>query len=367
MNIITKQFNDINTAYLSGHFGKLEDILFLDIETTGFTAKTSSLYLIGCAYFDGLTFSCKQFFAEKPAEEPDILREFMKFAADYKLLIHFNGNNFDIPYLMDKCEKYEISCGLTEMTGIDLYKRISPYRNFLKLPNCKQKTLEQYLRIDRRDVYSGKDLINVYHDYVSLFNVDSLTKLLIHNEEDIRGMINIVPMLAYIDIFYEKLKVTKVSMDTYLDQSGQTQTELVMKLKLPSHLPMDVTHMSEGCYFNGSDDEGILKVPVYTGELKYFYANYKDYYYLPEEDEALHKSVARFVDAQHRTQATAANCYTRVTSIFLRRFNSDFLPVFKFDYQSKELFIEITKERKVDREFFSTYASSVLNFINKFN
>lgn len=367
MNIITKQFNDINTAYLSGHFGKLDEILFLDIETTGFTAQTSTLYLIGCAFFDGITFSCKQFFAEKPAEEADILREFLKFASEYKLLIHFNGNNFDIPYITDKCEKYGLKCCLQDMAGIDLYKRISPFKNFLKLPNCKQKTLEQYLHIDRKDIYSGKDLINVYHDYVSLFNVDALTKLLIHNEEDIRGMINIVPMLAYIDIFYEKIKVTKVSLDTFIDMEGHTRAELVMKLKLPSYLPMSISHLAEGCYFSGNEQDGVLKVPVYTGELKYFYANYKDYYYLPVEDEALHKSVARFVDSDHRTQATAATCYTRVTSMFLLRFNSDFTPVFKADYNSRELFIEITKERKVDREFFSTYASYVLNYINKLN
>lgn len=64
-------------------------------------------------------------------------------------------------------------------------------------------------------------------------------------------------------------------------------------------------------YFKGEGTEALLKVPIYEEELKYFYSNYHDYYYLPTEDVALHKSVAGFVDKAHRVNATAATCYTR--------------------------------------------------------
>lgn len=365
MNIITKQLNIRENSIDLSRFENLDDILFIDIETTGFTAASSSLYLIGCAFYDGISFTCKQFFAEKPSEESDILRQFLGFASKYRILIHFNGNNFDIPYIQEKCQKYGLECNISSMIGIDLYRRISPLKNFLKLPNVKQKTLEQYLRIDRKDTYSGKDLINVYHDYVTLFNVDALSKLLTHNSEDLQGMINICPMLGYSDIFTEKLTVTKVNMDRYTDMEGNEKAELVMKLKLPSVLPQEITHADYGYYFKGEGDTGILKAPVFDCELKYFYANYKDYYYLPEEDEALHKSVASFVDKDHREQATAANCYTRVHSLFLQQWEPLFSPFYKIDYHSKNIFLEITKERKQDREFFSAYVSHVLNYITR--
>ena len=364
MNIITKQLNNISKDVNLATFGDVTEILFIDIETTGFQAVSSSLYLIGCAYFDGITYTCKQFFAEKPSEESKILAEFLKFASRFRILIHFNGNNFDIPYLDEKCKKYGLDSIFVDMIGIDLYRRISPYKNFLKLPNCKQKTLEQYLHIDRKDIYSGKDLVNVYHEYVKLFNVDQLTKLLIHNEEDIQGMINITPMLTYTYIFNEKLIVTKVNMDTYVDANGEKNTALVMKLKLPAKLPQPITHMAGGCYFKGENTDGVLKVPVYDGELKYFYSNYKDYYYLPAEDEALHKSVASFVDPAHRIQAQASTCYTRVTSHFLQEWELLYTPFFKKDYSDKEIYFEITDERKKDREFFSEYSSHVLNIIS---
>jgi hypothetical protein len=72
-----------------------------------------------------------------------------------------------------------------------------------------------------------------------------------------------------------------------------------MKLALPSTLPFSLSNLANGCYFSGEKDEGILKVPLYEEEMKYFYANYKDYYYLPAEDIALHKSVSSFVDQAH--------------------------------------------------------------------
>lgn len=363
MQELTKQYTDLQITYPLEKIGPKEDLLFFDIETTGFSATNSNVYLIGCAFYDGISFSCKQFFAEKPSEEADIISAFMGFAKNYKILIHFNGNNFDIPYLKEKCKKYEIECCIDNMNGIDIYRRIAPYKLFLKVPNCKQKTLEQYLGINREDTFNGGDLIGVYHEYVSLFNVEALTKLLLHNENDIEGMLLLLPILSYSDLFNETIKVTKVNLERYIDIQGQNKVELVMKLLLPSSLPSNISHMACGCFFKGEGDQGILKVDVIEGELKYFYAGYKDYYYLPEEDEALHKSVASFVDKEHRVQATAATCYTKIKSIFMPQWENHFEPIFKKDYASKEIYIELTDDRKKDRVFFSKYVNHILNVI----
>ena len=138
-----------------------------------------------------------------------------------------------------------------------------------------------------------------------------------------------------------------------------------MKLELPTPLPFTISNLSNGCYFSGELSEGILKVPVYEEEMKYFYSNYKDYYYLPEEDIALHKSVASFVDREHRMQACAANCYTRKLSTYLPQWDIFAEPFFKREYKSKELFFELTDERKTDRALFSRYAQYLLGRMAK--
>lgn len=38
--------------------------------------------------------------------------------------------------------------------------------------------------------------------------------------------------------------------------------------------------------------------------LKYFYPDYQNYYYLPEEDMVIHKSIADSVDPSYRKKAT---------------------------------------------------------------
>lgn len=341
----------------------LERILFLDIETTGFTAKSAKLYMIGCAYYQAGKWYTIQWLAENYDEEADILTAFFEFAKLYKYLVHFNGNNFDLPFISQKCELLSLPFTFQSLDGIDLYKRIAPYKFFLKLPNCKQKTLEQFLEIERKDVFSGGELIGIYHDYVKSPSEFSENVLFLHNAEDLKGMLQILPMLAYYDLFNESVKARKVQANYYRDLQGNKRKELLMTLTLPTPLPKPVSSSANGCYFHGEGTEAALKVPIYEEELKYFYSNYKDYYYLPDEDVALHKSVASFVDKDYRLPATAATCYTRKFSGYLPQWEILFEPFFKRDYKSKELFFELTDDMKKDRAAFTAYAAHVLSMI----
>ena len=53
MRISEETLENFTITYPLDRLAPLERVLFLDIETTGFTAKSSYLYLIGCAYFLG--------------------------------------------------------------------------------------------------------------------------------------------------------------------------------------------------------------------------------------------------------------------------------------------------------------------------
>lgn len=365
MRTINQTLENYTIQYPLERIAPLEQLLFIDIETTGFTARSSSLYMIGAAYFYSGCWRIKQWFAVNYEDELSILKDFFSFAADFTHLIHFNGNNFDLPYLLQKCEMYKLAYNFDNFEGIDIYKRISPYKFFLHTPNCKQKTLEELMGIDREDTYNGGELIGIYHEYVNKPNEEALRVLLLHNSEDMKGMLQILPLLAFYDLFNTPLKAKKVQSNSFVDYHGHDKQELLMKLELPTPLPLPIANLSNGCYFSGEADEGILKVPVYEEEMKYFYSNYKDYYYLPAEDTALHKSVATFVDKEHRTQASAATCYTRKLSTYLPQWDVFMEPFFKRDYKSRELFFELTEERKTDRALFSRYAQYLLSRMAK--
>ena len=368
MRTETEVLDHFEINYPLENIAPLEKILFLDIETTGFQAVSSVLYLIGVAYYENEQWHLIQWLADTYEEEKLVIHAFFQFSAGFTHLFHYNGNNFDLPFIMQKCAKHGFSYDFEPFTGIDIYRRVTPYRERLGLPNCKQKTIEKFLQVKRLDVYDGGDLISVYHDYVSSPSNEGLYMMLLHNSSDLKGMMEIVPILAYHDMFNGKLKARKVQANYFTDIRGKSKNMLYMKLLLPTELPMPFSFNNNKCYFKYEKaipiaGEAYLAVPIYEEDMKYFYANYREYYYLPAEDMAFHKTIASYVDKEFREQATAVNCYTRKSGTFLPQWDIFTEPFFKRDYESKELFFEITDELKRDREFFSEYASHVLNAI----
>lgn len=365
MRTIRRKLADIQLSYPLERETDLSNILFIDIETTGFTAKNSILYLIGCVYYEKEKWHTIQWFATSYEDEKEVIEGFFKFAlGHFTHLIHFNGNNFDLPFILQKCSQYGLSYNFSFFTGIDIYKRIAPFKDFLHLPNCKQKTLEQFLGICREDPYNGGELISIYHEYVKNRTDAAYDAILAHNADDLAGMLHILPVLAYSDVFSDKTKVKKVQANYYRDLNGDRHQELYMKLSLPTPLPKEISYSANGCYFSGRGTVGAIKVPLYEEELKYFYSNYKDYYYLPVEDVAIHKSIASFVDKEHRVQAKAQNCYTRKRSAYLPQWDILFEPFFKRDYKSPDLFFEITDSFKKDRKAFQAYAIHILKMMS---
>lgn len=343
--------------------GKEEDLLFVDIETTGFTARTSDLYLIGCIYFKDNQIHLTQWFAQTPEEEKQVLESFVKKCKEHKYLIHYNGNNFDIPYMRQKCLFYHIQEPFSAMEGVDLYKRIMPYKKALMLENLKQKTVERFLGIERTDIYNGGELISIYKNYVKTKDSDAEANLLLHNEDDMKGMLSLLPILTYADIFFHPMKVVKVQTAKFENPDGSTSTDLMMKIKFPFSFPKSVTYTEKNCRFQCHENEGYLKVPIVYGEMKYFYSNYKDYYYLPEEDMAMHKSVASFVDKSHRIQATSATCYTKKEGAFLPQWDIIFSPVFKANYKDTVWYFELTDDMKHSPDQFASYALHVIDML----
>ncbi|HEX3023441.1 MAG TPA: ribonuclease H-like domain-containing protein, partial [Lachnospiraceae bacterium] len=72
MLTISKQVN-ATLPYSFQNEYKLEEILFFDIETTGFSPESTLLYLIGCIYYQGGSWQITQWFADDNESEQNIL------------------------------------------------------------------------------------------------------------------------------------------------------------------------------------------------------------------------------------------------------------------------------------------------------
>lgn len=329
------------------------ECVFFDIETTGFSPKTTQLYLIGCLFYDTVWNSI-QWFCETPNDEALVIHEFFQFISTKKALIHFNGDGFDIPYITQKAQHYQLAPGFGHLISVDIFKYVSGVKKFLKLENYKQKTIERFLGIHRDDQYSGGELINVYQHYCQTGDTQSLDLLLLHNKEDIIGLPMLLPMLSYSGLLN--------GFFTY-ESYEKNAEEIIFQCKLHYQLPIRISLGCGDFYIIAYNQTLKIRIKIYPNELKYFYRNYKDYYYLPKEDTAIHKSVAFYVDKDFRTKAKAANCYSRKTGAFIPQF-SEILPnYFKIDFSDKKMYIELTDEFLSDSSTIQKYLLDVIKAV----
>ena len=321
-----------------------ESSIFFDIETTGFSPATSTVYLIGCLRKQEDELMIDQFFAENKEDEKEVLEQFLALLSQSRTIISFNGIGFDLPFIKARCVSYGISYSFSRFGYIDIFKEVSKLKSILNLPNYKQKTIEQFLDIKRDDIYSGGELISVYETYIAMHNSEAERLLLLHNYEDVLGMLDLIPVLSYQKVLNGEFHIKSAEISTYTAYDGTEEKEMILTLENDYTLPKRMSFQCNDYYIIWNQNETRIRVPVYDGELKYFHENYKDYFYLPEEDMAIHKSVATFVDKDYRQKAKASNCYTRKTSRFLPQFYPFITPVFQKNYKDKVSYFELTND-----------------------
>lgn len=331
MQIIKKQISEPCRYDFSKRYA-LEELLFFDIETTGLSADISSLYLIGCVYYEHGNWQLIQWFADEYHEEQELITAFFEFTGKFSYLLHYNGNGFDIPYLKKKCAQYDLPYTFENIQSIDLYKKFSPFKKILNLSSIKQKKVEELFGLYRKDKYSGGELIKVYGEYmhgkmlkkdINLLEEMKET-LLLHNHEDLTGLLYVTPVLAFHDLLEQPPQILgcypgEVLQGNDLPDSSMPDELVVRKGFLlidfipPSPLPIDFTVEKEGFYLQCENTKGSLTISTINNQFRLYFKNYKDYYYLPTEDMAVHKSIAVSVDKEYRQKATKENCYTKVT------------------------------------------------------
>lgn len=336
-----------------------EDFLFFDIETTGLSARNCICYLIGCVFFKDNVFLYRQYFAELPEQEKDIITQFLMFVKNFKYIVHFNGDSFDIPFLKERVRLLRINknldnnsefTSLDNIPSIDLFKTVKSLSSILKLPNYRQKTVENLLGLSRDDIFSGGDLIQTYQEYLKVYLLyekthdealskdidEKLASILLHNHDDIAALPQIASLFCCKAFLAGGFTVEKSFVSSSKPHnSGCITKQAVFVLKSDFSVPKELSYKNEIYSLSILQDNATLEVPMYTGELKYFYKNYKDYYYLPEEDTAIHKSVAFYVDKNHRIQAKASNCCSKKAGTFLPQLTETETPCFKFEYSDK--------------------------------
>lgn len=353
---------DFTTPIINRYF--TEDTFFFDIETTGFSPERTSLYLIGCAARREDKLILDQFFAESPEEEAAVLSAFMGQLAHYQTVITFNGLGFDVPYLKAKCSQYGLTDSFDEHSHLDLFKEVSHLKFLLKLPNYKQKTVESFLGIGREDVFHGGELISVYQEYVKNPSDEALSLLRLHNYEDVLDMPKLLSVLSYRDVLFGHFSIAHVEGNEYLTSDHTSAKELFINLKLDDTLPNRVSCGCDDFYISAAKDSLCLRIRLFEGELRYFFPNYSDYSYLPDEDIAVHKSVSSYVDKEHRKKATADTCYIKKQAIYLPQYERVCEPAFQENRKDKKSYFELTEDFIKSEKLLREYILHIFKYLS---
>lgn len=364
MQVIINQYPDWQFSYPLSRIAKEEDLLFFDIETTGLSPKTASIYLLGCAYFDNHIFTTKKWFLEHPSEEQTALVQFFSFLQSFQTLIHFNGNHFDIPFVRERAKKYHLSCALDEMDSYDIFLEARPLKYLLGLPSFSQKSIEDFLQIHREDPYDGGELIAVYRQYLKCGSDNCLKKLLLHNEEDLLGMTKVIDILHYHSLSDCQLTFQTMHHNHYIDFHGIPQEELLLKYTHDATIPVPFKVLKENLFLSCTEESLCFRIPLSKQYCKMYYENYKDYMFLLKENRCIHKSLASCVDKAYLRKAAREDCYEEFHGTVVPLFAKNLQPLLRKNYKDTQYFLPYTA-LDGSPEVMECYARQLLLYFQK--
>lgn len=292
-------FNAIQDRYFH------KDSVLLDIETTGFKASYQICYEIGLAKrISENSYEITLFFADSKEDERNILLALINYLEGINTIITFNGISFDLPFLVERFEKNDISFTFDKFDKTDLFIEAKSASNLLNLPRYNQTTIERFLGILREDTMNGGELIPVFKEYSKDHDEEKLKLLTLHNHDDVKGMLSLLNIMAYVELKKETVSVKKFELET--------DTALLVEAALNSNYPFDIRIKNDYFYaiINGSTIRASF--PLIDGSFKCYYPNYKDYVYLVDEHTIVPKALSTTMNKASYIKATKDNCYTKI-------------------------------------------------------
>ena len=388
MDIIRKALPYPKDFFFPSFLPDKKEILFFDIETTGLSPKSAQIYSIGLLLFKDTEMEIVQLFANSLSEEIEVLQGFQEYCKAKTQFISFNGKAFDTPFLEKSYSQYGLKSPLTDLPQLDLFKMIQSRKKFYQLPSYKLKECERFLGIQREDVYTGGELIYVYLEYLEHPTKEAKALLLQHNFEDLLYLPSLFSFFAYEELFqgkgcycreksellWEKNKLKlcfrfdhptlsiEMEEDTCPVETIEYTSITITKeypynanSKKNAFFPKAISHCFDGFQLEVSGQEAVLEIPLFSGEAKYFFKNFKDYDYIPAKDMALHKSLSQLYPKEEKQRAKAATAYQKKTGLFLPVFSDSFPNLFQKEYKEKQNYIPFTPELLENRSLMEEY------------
>jgi len=170
-----------------------------DIETMGLYPARDMI--INGGFCDPQSGEVFQNFAENPQDEKRIIEEILGILEGCDAVITYNGERFDLPFVLARAKKYGICDRLPLFRSIDVYRLLKNYWPLAKtLDSLSQKNVEKVMGLapDRSDAIPGGECIPLYNSYISTGDKKAKETILLHNADDVRQLSRISEKLSFL-------------------------------------------------------------------------------------------------------------------------------------------------------------------------
>ncbi len=296
--------------------------VFMDIETTGFSKTYDSIYLIGIAFYRDGEFRVRQYLASAEADEAKVLKGAMDDLAAFDTVVTYNGDMFDLPFIRERAKRMRVWTDAMQRwdaraCSVDLLRRYRHYQSFFGWPNLKLKTVEACLGSSRQDPFDGGQLIEIFYEYEKTDDERLESVLLLHNYEDIVNLLELLKaeeMMAEIRnghvvaIAAERNRI-HVEWDRLFSMSREAAIPLG---KAGGSAKAKAAAQKAQIVFKAGAASFDIILPLWQNRLYYFLPNPGDYFFIPEANEIVHKSLAADVSPAERRKAKPEECRLRI-------------------------------------------------------
>ncbi len=262
--------------------------LFLDIETTGLSRKYSDIISITFLLYEDDKYKIYQIFCQYKIDQPDALKFLKDSIMSKKYIVTYNGNSFDIPFLTEKAEQYNININFDSFVKIDLYNYIKKLRNKINTVDLKLKTVEDYFCIERNDTLEGKDVLTLYEAYRLEPREEFSYLILKHNYEDVYNLPIVMNNIfnLYDDVIYLKDLIIRINNEDISIKKNSINCKFNV-----------LTHMGKNFINHNINYNMKLSVDTQTLEINIFSEFFKDdnireFYYLNNNDYKINNYTA---------------------------------------------------------------------------
>lgn len=175
-------------------FFKPEEIIFIDIETSGLY-YIHPVFLVGMLTFKDGQGMISQILARNPAEEKALLFETIGYLKGANVIVSFNGRSFDLPYLKGRMRFQGLTDAISSFHYDLLRQARRSYRS--QLPNCRLLTIERFLfNQERIDDLPGAQIAEYYHKFMETGDRGYIQPILEHNACDLLTMAKLLGLIT---------------------------------------------------------------------------------------------------------------------------------------------------------------------------